>query len=74
MSDIGYTKFDLTSTTSPVILTRTSSICEGSAFTTSLYVVSFLCSITFFTYSAALGGVIVRTSQMIGKRKEIILD
>ena len=59
MSDIGYAKFDFTSTNSPVILTTTSSICEGSACTTSLSVVSFLCSITFTTPLAALGGVAV---------------
>ena len=59
MSDIVIAKFDFTSTASPVILITTSSICEGSACTTSLPVVSFLCSITFFTSSDALGVVVV---------------
>ena len=52
-------KIDFTSIASPVIFTTTSSICDGSACTASLPVVSFFCSITLTTPSAALGGVVV---------------
>ena len=41
-------EFYFTSTASPVIVTTTSSICGGCACTTSLPMVSFLCSVTFF--------------------------